>query len=112
MASGRLPGARTRARAAALPPDDFRSRSPEFREPRLWKSLALVERLRQVGARHGRTPGEVAIAWTLRNPAVTGAIVGARNAKQAEGVMRAGELKLTADEIAEIEGVAAAVGVR
>jgi aryl-alcohol dehydrogenase-like predicted oxidoreductase len=68
--------------------------------------------LRQVGVRHGRTPGEVAIAWTLRHPAVTGAIVGARNAKQAEGVMRAGELKLTAGEIAEIEGVAAAVGVR
>jgi len=99
-------------RAAALPPDDFRSRSPEFREPRLSKNIELVERLRQVGARYGRTPGEVAIAWTLRNPAVTGAIVGARNAKQAEGVMRAGELKLTAGEIAEIEGVAAAVGVR
>ena len=112
MASGLLTGAMTRERAAALPPDDFRSRSPEFREPRLSKNLELVERLRQVGARHGRTPGEVAIAWTLRHPAVTGAIVGARNAKQAEGVMRAGELKLTAGEIAEIEGVAAAVGVR
>jgi len=112
MASGLLTGAMTRERAAALPPDDFRSRSPEFREPRLSKNLELVERLRQVGKRHGRTPGEVAIAWTLGNPAVTGAIVGARNAKQAEGVMRAGELKLTANEIAEIEGVAAAVGVR
>ena len=112
MASGLLTGAMTRERAAALPADDFRGRSPEFREPRLSKNLELVERLRQVGARYGRTPGEVAIAWTLRNPAVTGAIVGARNAKQAEGVMRAGELKLTAGEIAEIEGVAAAVGVR
>jgi len=112
MASGLLTGAMTRERAAALPPDDFRSRSPEFREPRLSKNLELVERLRQVGVRHERTPGEVAIAWTLRHPAVTGAIVGARNAKQADGVMRAGELKLTADEIAEIEGVAAAVGVR
>src|SRR5258708_18091186 len=67
MASGLLTGAMTRERAAALPPDDFRSRSPEFREPRLSKNLALVERLRQVGARHGRTPGEVAIAWTLRS---------------------------------------------
>jgi aryl-alcohol dehydrogenase-like predicted oxidoreductase len=92
-----------------LPPDDFRSRNPEFREPRLSRNLELVERLRQVGARHGRAPGEVAIAWVLRHPAVTGAIVGARNAKQAEGVMRAAELKLTADEIAEIEGAAAAV---
>src|SRR5256884_7338547 len=87
-------------------------RSPEFREPRLSKNLELVERLSQVGARHGRTRGEVAIAWTLRHPAVTGAIVGARNAKQAEGVMRAGELKLTAQEIAEIEGAAAVATAR
>jgi aryl-alcohol dehydrogenase-like predicted oxidoreductase len=112
MASGLLTGAMTRERAAALPPDDFRSRNPEFREPRLSKNLELVERLRQVGARHGRTPGEVAIAWTLRHPAITAAIVGARNAKQSEGVMRAGELKLTADEIAEIEGAAALATAR
>jgi len=112
MASGLLTGAMTRERAAALPPDDFRTRNPEFREPRLSKNLELVERLRQVRARHGRGPGEVAIAWVLRHPAITGAIVGARNAKQAEGVMRAGELKLTAAEVAEIEGVAAAVTAR
>jgi aryl-alcohol dehydrogenase-like predicted oxidoreductase len=112
MASGLLTGAMTRERAAALPPDDFRSRNPEFREPRLSKNLELVERLRQVGARHGRMPGEVAIAWTLRHPAVTGAIVGARNAKQAEGVMRGGELKLAAEEIAEIEGAAAVATAR
>ena len=112
MASGLLTGAMTRDRAAALPADDFRSRNPEFREPRLSKNLALVERLWQVGARHGRTPGEVAIAWTLRHPAVTGAIVGARNAKQAEGVMRAGDLKLTGEEIAEIEGAAALATAR
>jgi aryl-alcohol dehydrogenase-like predicted oxidoreductase len=112
MASGLLTGAMTRERAAALPPDDFRSRNPEFSEPRLTKNLDLVERLRQVGARHGRSPGEVAIAWTLSHSAVTGAIVGARNAKQAEGVMRAGELKLSSEEIAEIEGAAAAATAR
>jgi aryl-alcohol dehydrogenase-like predicted oxidoreductase len=112
MASGLLTGAMTRERAAALPPDDFRSKNPEFREPRLSKNIEFVERLRRVGARHGRNPGEVAIAWVLSNPAVTGAIVGARNAKQAEGVMRAGELKLTPEEIAEIEGAAAAVAAR
>jgi len=106
MASGLLTGAMTRERAAALPSDDFRSRNPEFREPRLSKNLELVERLRQVGDRHNRTPGAVAIAWTLRHPAITGAIVGARNAKQSEGIMRAGELKLAAGEIAEIEGAA------
>ena len=112
MASGLLTGAMTRERAAALPPDDFRTRNPEFREPRLSKNLELVERLRQVGARHGRGPGEVAIAWVLRHPAITGAIVGARNAKQSEGVMRAGGLKLSANEIAEIEGAAALATAR
>jgi aryl-alcohol dehydrogenase-like predicted oxidoreductase len=112
MASGLLTGAMTRERAAALPTDDFRSRNPEFQEPKLSKNLELVERLRKVGARHGRGPGEVAIAWVLRHPAITGAIVGARNAKQAEGVMRAGEIKLTAEEISEIEGAATAATAR
>ena len=112
MTSGLLTGAMTRERAAALPPDDFRGRNPEFREPRLSKNLELVERLRHVGARHGRGPGEVAIAWVLRHPAITGAIVGARNAKQAEGVMRAGQLKLTTAEIAEIEDAAVTAASR
>jgi len=108
MASGLLTGAMTLERAAALPHDDFRSRNPEFREPRLSKNIQLVERLRRVGARHGRNPGEVAIAWVLYNPVITGSIIGARNAKQVEGVMRATEVKLSAEEIAEIEGAAAA----
>jgi aryl-alcohol dehydrogenase-like predicted oxidoreductase len=112
MLSGMLTGAMTRERAANLPADDWRKSNPEFREPKLSKNLELVERLRAIGNRYGRAPGEVAIAWTLRLPAVTGAIVGARNAKQAEGVMRAGELKLTAQDLAEIEGTAAAIAVR
>ena len=112
MASGLLTGAMTRERAAALPPDDFRSRNPEFKEPRLSKNIELVERLRKVGARHGHGPGEVAIAWVLRHSSITGAIVGARNAKQAEEIMRAGEVKLSPEEIAEIEDAAAAATVR
>ena len=112
MASGLLTGAMTLERAAALPADDFRSRNPEFKDPKLSKNLELVERLRKVGARPGRGPGEVAIAWVLRHPAITGAIVGARNAKQAEGVMGAGDLKLTAEEISEIEGAASAATAR
>ena len=112
MASGLLTGAMTRERAAALPPDDFRSRNPEFKEPRLSTNIELVERLRKVGVRHGRGPGEVAIAWVLSHSAITGAIVGARDAKQADGVMRAGGLKLSAEEIVEIEGAAAAVVAR
>ena len=103
MASGLLTGAMTRERAAKLPADDWRSTSPEFNEPNLTRNLALVERLRTVGKRHGRSAGEAAIAWTLSHSAVTGAIVGARNASQAEGVMRAAELTLSRKDIAEIE---------
>ena len=108
MASGLLTGAMTRERAAKLPDDDWRKHSPEFSEPNLSKNLKLVERLKKVAARYGRTPGDVAVAWTLRLPAITGAIVGARNARQAEDVMRAGELELTPQDIAEIEGTTAA----
>jgi aryl-alcohol dehydrogenase-like predicted oxidoreductase len=104
MASGLLTGAMTRERAANLPDSDWRSRDVEFKDPRLSRNLALVERLREVGQRHGRPPGQVAIAWTLQNPAVTGAIVGARNAKQVEGNIGAAEVRLTDEEVAEIEG--------
>jgi aryl-alcohol dehydrogenase-like predicted oxidoreductase len=107
MLSGMLTGTMTRERALNLPADDWRKGKPEFTEPRLSKNLELVERLKAVGARYNRSAGEVAIAWTLRLPAVTGAIVGARNAKQAEGVMTAGELKLTAKDLAEIDGAVA-----
>ena len=103
MASGLLTGTMTRERVAGLPDDDWRKRDASFQEPRLSENLAIVERLRAVGARHGRSPGEVAIAWALAHPAVTGAIVGARSANQADGVMQAGGLRLTSQEIAEIE---------
>ncbi len=102
MASGLLTGAMTRERAALLK-DDWRSGHPDFTEPNLSHNLALVERLQEISRRHNRSAGEVAIAWTLHNPAVTGAIVGARNARQAEGVMRAGSLSLTDKEVSEIE---------
>jgi aryl-alcohol dehydrogenase-like predicted oxidoreductase len=104
MGSGLLTGAMTRERAAALPASDWRSRNAEFKEPRLSQNLAVVDRLRAVAKRHGCSPGEVAIAWTLRHPAITGAIVGARNAKQVDGVVRGVEVQLTAAEIAEIDG--------
>ncbi len=103
MASGLLTGAMTRERIQNLPPDDWRRRSPKFQEPNLSRNLELVELLRQIGSRHGRSPGEVAIAWTLRHPAITGAIVGGRNAKQVEGIIGAAEFRLSEDEINEIE---------
>lgn len=105
MASGLLTGAMTRQRAEALPADDWRGRDPEFREPRLSRNLELVERLRAVGERHGRPPGQVAIAWVLRHPAVTGAIVGGRSAEQVEQIAPASDLRLTEGEIGEIEGM-------
>jgi aryl-alcohol dehydrogenase-like predicted oxidoreductase len=103
MASGLLTGAMTRERATGLPKDDWRRGHPDFTEPNLSRNLALVAVLRVIAKRHKRGVGEVAIAWTLHNPAVTGAIVGARNGKQAEGVMRAGELRLTDEELNEID---------
>jgi aryl-alcohol dehydrogenase-like predicted oxidoreductase len=103
MASGILTGAMTRDRAARLPQDDWRKSHPDFAEPNLSRNLDLVDRLREIAKRNNRSVGEVAIAWTLHNPAVTGAIVGARNARQAEGVMRAGELRLNDKEVSEIE---------
>ena len=107
MFSGMLTGGMTRERAAALPADDFRKRNPEFQEPKLSKNLELVARLGEIGARYGRTPGEVAIAWVLGNTRVTGAIVGARRADQAASVMRAGDFRLKPEEMAEIEHYAA-----
>jgi len=103
MASGLLTGAMTRGRAAKLSKDDWRRAHPDFTEPDLSRNLALVEHLQLIARRHNRSVGEVAIAWTLHNDAVTGAIVGARTAQQAEGVMRAGELRLTDEDVSEIE---------
>jgi len=104
MKSGLLTGKMTRERIAKLPPDDFRPRTPSFQEPLLTRNLGLVEVLRKIGNRHGHTPGEVAIAWALRDPVVTGAIVGMRSAEQAKQVVRAAEFRLTPDETGEIEG--------
>src|SRR5947209_7772383 len=104
MKSGMLTGAMTRERIAAMPDDDFRKRTPTFQEPKLSRNLRLADLLKQIGARHGRTAGEVAIAWTLRHPAVTAAIVGMRSAKQVDGVIGALEFRLSGDEIGEIDG--------
>ena len=104
MQSGLLTGTMTKDRAAALPANDWRSRNAEFQEPKLTQNMALVERLRTVGARYGRSPGETAIAWTLYNPAVTGAIVGSRSASQIDGVIGAASFRLNAADVAEIEG--------
>jgi aryl-alcohol dehydrogenase-like predicted oxidoreductase len=104
MQSGLLTGAWTKERLAALPADDWRKeKNRHFQEPLFSRNLRLVDLLRQIGGRHGRTPGEVAIAWTLRHPAVTGAIVGARKPGQLKEIVGAAEWRLTDGEAAEIE---------
>ena len=102
MQSGLLTGSFSEARAAALGADDWRSRSPEFQSPRLQSNLALADALRPIAARHGTTVGAVAVAWTLAVPAVTGAIVGARNPAQVDGWIDAGRIELTKTDLSEI----------
>jgi len=103
MAAGLLSGAMTRERIAAMPADDWRSRHANFREPLLSRNLRIACLLREIGGRHGRSAGEVAIAWTLKNPAVTAAIVGMRNEKQVAGVIGAADLTLSEQEVSQIE---------
>ena len=103
MKSGLLTGKMTRERVAAFPQDDFRKRVPAFQEPQLSRNLELAAAMRRIGERRGAGAGVVAIAWTLRHPAVTAAIVGMRSAAQAEGVLAALDFTLSDSEIAEIE---------
>jgi aryl-alcohol dehydrogenase-like predicted oxidoreductase len=104
MASGLLTGRMTRERIAAMPDDDWRKQDARFTEPELSRNLELVDRLRAVAERHDTVPGAVAIAWTLRNPAVDGAIVGFRSPEQVDPLIEAGNLELSDHDIATIEG--------
>ena len=103
MKSGLLSGKMTRERVQNLPSDDWRRNAPEFNEPRLSRNLELVGLLEEIGAEHGRSPAEVAIAWTLRHPAVTAAIVGGRRPDQVDGIIGAAELRLSEEELERIE---------
>lgn len=103
MRSGLLTGKMTPERVANLPSDDWRRNAQDFQEPRLSRNLELVELLEEIGADHGFSPGEVAIAWTLRQPAVTAAIVGGRRPDQVDGIIGAAELRLSEDELDRIE---------
>jgi aryl-alcohol dehydrogenase-like predicted oxidoreductase len=105
MSAGLLTGAMTRERVANFTSEDWRKNLPNFQEPLLSRNLELVEYLRAIGKRHGRTPGEVAIAWTLNHPAVTGAIVGFRSERQVTGIIGAAAFRLLPSEITELEQV-------
>jgi aryl-alcohol dehydrogenase-like predicted oxidoreductase len=107
MASGLLTGKMTRERVAKLPDNDWRKSDPSFQEPELSRNLALVDRLQMVAKLHNATPGAVAVAWTLRNPAVDGAIVGFRRPDQLDGLVDAAGIELDDNDVAFIEGVQA-----
>jgi len=104
MLSGLLAGKMTAERIAAFPPDDWRRKNVEFSEPRLSRNLRLVDLLREIGGTHGVTPGVVAVAWTLHHPAITGAIVGGRSAKQVEETAPALTFRLSREEYGRIAG--------
>jgi len=104
MGSGLLTGRMTRERIEGMPDDDWRKHDPHFQEPQLSRHLALVERLETVAERHDTTAGAVAVAWTLRNPAVDGAIVGFRRPEQVDPLMAAANLELDDDDIDAIGG--------
>ena len=104
MGSGLLTGRMTKARIEQLADDDWRKRDPRFQEPRLSQHLTLVNRLQAIANRHDTTPGAVAVAWTLRNPAVDAAIVGFRRPDQVDPILPAAGLELTSEVLAEIEG--------
>ncbi|MFZ0453453.1 MAG: aldo/keto reductase [Ignavibacteriaceae bacterium] len=103
MASGMLTGSMTLKRVNNFPDNDWRKGSPDFTEPELSRNLHIVEKLKAIGKKYDRNPGETAIAWVLTNPAVTGAIAGARNEKQVEGVYHASEFELSIEDIKEID---------
>ncbi|MEA2147215.1 MAG: hypothetical protein QOG59_2802 [Solirubrobacteraceae bacterium] len=104
MGSGMLTGAMTRERVAKLPEADWRKHDARFNEPELTKNLDLVERLSAVAERHDTTPGAVAVAWTLSNSAVDGAIVGFRRPDQVDPILTATSLELSAEDLDAIEG--------
>ncbi|MDP9284952.1 MAG: aldo/keto reductase, partial [Actinomycetota bacterium] len=103
MGSGLLTGRMSRERIERLPDDDWRAHDPRFREPQLSRHLALVDRLAAVAARYDTTPGAMAVAWTLRNPAVDAAIVGFRRPDQVDPILAAAGLRLTDSDVAQIE---------
>ncbi len=103
MTSGLLTGKMSAERVAQMPDDDWRKKSPNFNEPKLSRNLKLAELLGEIGRKHGVEPGVVAIAWTLHNPAVTAAIVGARNAGQVDGTAPAASFRLSEEEYGRIQ---------
>jgi aryl-alcohol dehydrogenase-like predicted oxidoreductase len=107
MQRGLLTGKYNRERVGQLDPDDHRLREPYFQEPELSVNLDFVEKLRPVAKKNGRNLAQLAIAWILRRPEVTAAIVGARSPSQIERTVPAGDWSLSETDIEEIDGLLA-----
>jgi aryl-alcohol dehydrogenase-like predicted oxidoreductase len=107
MQAGLLTGKFTKERVASLPDEDWRKQSSHFQEPELSANLSLVEKLRPIAERNGRTVAQLAVAWVLRRPEVTAAIVGARRPSQIEETAPAGGWTLSVEDIAEIDALLA-----
>lgn len=105
MQAGLLTGRFTARTVAELPADDWRHRNRHFQEPELSANLECVEALRPIAERNGRSLAELAIAWTLRRPAVTSAIVGARRPGQIAQTSGAAGWAVDADDLAMIEAL-------
>src|SRR5437588_2666079 len=103
MASGLLSGGMSKERIERMASDDWRRKNPEFNEPRLSRNLEMANLLTEIGYPHNVPAGVVAVAWTLRNPAVTGAIVGSRSPAQIEEMIIASEFRLSDSEARQIE---------
>jgi aryl-alcohol dehydrogenase-like predicted oxidoreductase len=110
MGAGLLSGKMTQQRVAQFTAEDWRRNLESFKEPALSKNLRLVETLREIGRRYGRSPGEAAIAWVLRHPAVTAAIVGFRSPQQVAGISGAADFRLSPGELEEIESAQQGIG--
>jgi aryl-alcohol dehydrogenase-like predicted oxidoreductase len=103
MQKGLLTGAVTRERVAQFAPDDHRRNDPQFQEPELSVNLELVEKLREIAARYGKTPAQLAVAWVLRRPEVTSAIVGIRRPSQIEEIVPAADFDISQEDLELIE---------
>ncbi len=99
MQSGLLTGRFDKSRLA---PDDWRHKSPYFKEPQLSKNLQFVEKLKPIAARYDKTVAQLAISWVLMHPAVTSAIVGARRPEQIEEIVGGAGWKIEEEDMQEI----------
>jgi aryl-alcohol dehydrogenase-like predicted oxidoreductase len=105
MQKGLLTGKFNKQRVQELPAEDHRRNDPNFQEPRLTANLDLVKKLTILAKMHGKTPAQIAIAWVLRRPELTAAIVGARRPSQVEETVLAGDLELSPEDINAIDGL-------